>query len=49
MQLEVEINKLNSDQKLLVNELRDLEHAPQLKGFDLKPLSQTELSALRNN
>lgn len=48
-QIEFEINKLRSDQKIWVNELRDLEHQPQLKGFDLKPLSTTEVRAFQSN
>lgn len=47
--IEIEINKLRSDQKIWVNELRDLEHQPILKGFDLKPLNSNELKAFANN
>lgn len=47
--IEQEINKLRSEQKVLVNELRDLEHLSPLAGFDLKPLDRNEVSALSSN
>lgn len=49
IQIDVEINKLRSDQKVLVCELRDLEHLQPAKGFDLKPMSNAEISAIRSN
>ncbi|KAJ6633087.1 p53 and DNA damage-regulated protein 1 [Pseudolycoriella hygida] len=44
-----EINKLRSDQKVLVGQHRDLEFADPLKGFDLNPLSRDEVGAFRTN
>lgn len=47
--IDVDINKIRSDQKILVNQLRDLEFQSPLKGFDLKPLDRAEISALSAN
>lgn len=44
-----EINKLRSDQKVLVGQHRDLEFADPLKGFDLNPMSRDEIGVLRTN
>ncbi|KAG4077182.1 hypothetical protein HA402_016169 [Bradysia odoriphaga] len=44
-----EINKLRSDQKVLLGQHRDLEFADPLKGFDLNPLSRDEIGVLRTN
>ncbi|XP_014253053.1 p53 and DNA damage-regulated protein 1 [Cimex lectularius] len=44
--LDIEINKVRSDLKVKVNKLRDLEYNDPLKGFDLKPLSRQEMSAV---
>lgn len=47
--IEQEINKLHSDQKVFLNQLRDLEHLSPLAGFDLKPLDRNEVAALSAN
>lgn len=47
--IDVEINKLRSEQKVLVSKLRELECQAPLTGFDLKPLDRNELSALSAN
>ncbi|GBP56336.1 p53 and DNA damage-regulated protein 1 [Eumeta japonica] len=44
-QLNIDINKLRSDLKIKVNELRDLEMQPPVPGFMLVPMSQKESSA----
>lgn len=44
-----EINKLRSDQKVLVGQHRDLEFADPIKGFDLNPMSRDEIGVLRTN
>lgn len=44
--IDIEINKLRSEQKILVGKLRDLEYQSPLKGFDLKPLDRKEAAAL---
>ncbi|XP_037035979.1 p53 and DNA damage-regulated protein 1 [Bradysia coprophila] len=44
-----EINKLRSDQKVLLGQHRDLEFSDPLKGFDLNPLSRDEIGVLRTN
>lgn len=49
IQIGTEINTITSDQKILVVKLRDLEHLPQLQGFDLQPLGGNEVNALRSN
>ncbi|CAG5101374.1 Similar to Gpank1: G patch domain and ankyrin repeat-containing protein 1 (Mus musculus) [Cotesia congregata] len=43
---DVAINKLRSDLRVKVNELRDLEHATPVPGLMLKPLSHAEMSAI---
>ncbi|XP_058448473.1 uncharacterized protein LOC131428501 [Malaya genurostris] len=48
-QIEKEINRIRAEQKVLVSKQRDLEHDTPLRGFDLKPLSSEEISALRAN
>lgn len=47
--LDIEINKIRSEQKVHVNDLRDLEYQSPLKGFDLKPLDRNELAAMKAN
>lgn len=47
--IDQEINKLRSDQKVLVGQHRDLEFAEPLKGFDLNPMSRDEIGVLRTN
>lgn len=47
--IDIEINKLRSDQKVLVGKLRDLEYQSPLKGFDLKPLERGEVNALSSH
>ncbi|XP_055379961.1 p53 and DNA damage-regulated protein 1 [Condylostylus longicornis] len=48
-EIEIEINKLRSEQKILVNQHRDLEHSSPFSGSNLKPLSAKEISALKTN
>lgn len=45
----MEINKLQSDQKVLVSQHRDLEFLEQYKGHHLAPLSRDEIAAFRSN
>lgn len=45
-QCDIEINKIRSDLKVKVNELRDLEHTPPVPGLMLNPMSRTEMSAM---
>lgn len=47
--IEAEINKLRSEQKVLVVELRDLEHMDPLRGLDLVPLADSEIAGIRAN
>lgn len=49
IQIDVEINKLRSDQKVLVCKHRDLEYLDPLKGHDLQPLSSGEINAFKDN
>nr|XP_031847158.1 G patch domain and ankyrin repeat-containing protein 1 homolog [Nomia melanderi] len=44
---DIEINKLRSDLKIKVNELRDLELNPPVPGLMLKPMSHKEMSAIK--
>ena len=44
--LDVEINKLRSELKVKVNKLRDLEFQEPVPGFQLKPLTKEEFSAV---
>lgn len=48
-QIDIEINKLRSEQKVLVSKLREVECQAPLVGFDLKPLDRKEVSALGAN
>lgn len=41
------INKLRSDLKIKVNELRDLELSPSVPGLMLEPMSNKEMDAMR--
>ncbi|XP_057323912.1 p53 and DNA damage-regulated protein 1-like isoform X2 [Microplitis mediator] len=43
---DVAINKLRSDLRVKVNQLRDLEHTTPVPGLMLKPLSHTEMSVI---
>lgn len=43
----IEINKIRSNLKVKVNELRDLEYQDKYTGFSLNALSQKELSAMK--
>ncbi|XP_012277590.1 p53 and DNA damage-regulated protein 1 [Orussus abietinus] len=43
---DIEINKIRSNLKVKVNELRDLEFNPPVPGLMLKPLSHKEMAAL---
>ncbi|KAJ8676554.1 hypothetical protein QAD02_012341 [Eretmocerus hayati] len=45
-QCDIEINKLRSNLKVKVNELRDLELVPPVPGLMLKPMSRDEMSAM---
>uniref|UniRef100_T1H7C4 P53 and DNA damage-regulated protein 1 n=1 Tax=Megaselia scalaris TaxID=36166 RepID=T1H7C4_MEGSC len=49
IQIDTEINKLRSDQKVLVNKHRDLEHKTAYPGTHLKAMSHDEMSALKRN
>ncbi|KAI8117418.1 uncharacterized protein LOC111686709 [Lucilia cuprina] len=48
-QIEREIKILQSDQKILVNKHRDLEHFSPYSGTNIKPLDRKEFSALKAN
>lgn len=43
---DIEINKIRSNLKIKVNELRDLELYPPVAGLMLQPLSHKEMSAI---
>ncbi|XP_047366665.1 p53 and DNA damage-regulated protein 1 isoform X2 [Vespa velutina] len=45
-QCDIEVNKLRSDLKIKVNELRDLELNPPVPGLMLKPMAYKEMSAM---
>ncbi|XP_072936273.1 p53 and DNA damage-regulated protein 1 [Epargyreus clarus] len=47
-QLNIDINKLRSELKVKVNNLRDLEMQPPVPGLMLVPLSQKETQGLSN-
>lgn len=47
MEANIEINKLHSDLKVKMNDLRDLEFQEHYKGFSLNPLSKSEMSAVK--
>ena len=47
-QCDIEINKIRSDLKVYVNELRDMEYNPPVPGLMLKPMSHSEMSAMNN-
>lgn len=49
MQIEREINIITSDQKILVNKHRDLEHFSPYLGTQLKALDRKEFAALKAN
>lgn len=44
----IEINKLRSNLKIKVNELRDLELNPPVPGLMLKPMTHKEMSAMKH-
>ena len=44
----IEISKTRKEMKPKVDNLRDLEHKDELKGFNLQPLSSTEVASLEN-
>ncbi|GAB1606934.1 p53 and DNA damage-regulated protein 1-like [Argonauta hians] len=46
--LDTEINSIRKTLKAQVSRLRDLEQQEDLKGFDLKPLSDKELKAVES-
>ncbi|XP_011308594.1 p53 and DNA damage-regulated protein 1 isoform X2 [Fopius arisanus] len=46
---DIEVNKLRSNLKIKVNELRDLEHTPPVSGLMLKPMSHAEMSAINQS
>ncbi|KAM7341712.1 pdrg1 prefoldin-like subunit [Cochliomyia hominivorax] len=48
-QIEREIKILQSDQKVLVNKHRDLEHFSPYSGTHIKPLDRKEFNALKAN
>ncbi|XKL69306.1 hypothetical protein PGB90_007075 [Kerria lacca] len=43
----IEINKIHSELKLKMNDLRDLEYKEKYEGFSLNPLSRKEMSAVK--
>lgn len=43
----IEINKLRSNLKIKVNELRDLELNPPVPGLMLQPMSHQEMSVIK--
>ena len=45
-QCDIEINKIRSDLKIKVNELRNLERIPPVPGLMLNPMSQSEMAAI---
>ncbi|XP_068628902.1 p53 and DNA damage-regulated protein 1 [Battus philenor] len=45
-QLNIEINKLKSDLRVKINNLRDLEMQPPVPGLMLVPMSHTEIQGL---
>ncbi|XP_058793965.1 p53 and DNA damage-regulated protein 1-like isoform X5 [Phymastichus coffea] len=45
-QCDIEINKIRSNLKVKVNNLRDLEHNPPVPGLMLKPMSSSEMAAM---
>ncbi|XP_034476115.1 uncharacterized protein LOC117783052 [Drosophila innubila] len=48
-QIEQEINKIYSEQKILVNRHRDVEYRSPFSGTHLKPLARKEFDALKAN
>uniref|UniRef100_A0A1A9VL14 Uncharacterized protein n=1 Tax=Glossina austeni TaxID=7395 RepID=A0A1A9VL14_GLOAU len=49
LQIEREIQILQSGQKILVNKHRDLEHFSPYSGTNIKPLERKEINALKAN
>lgn len=49
LEIEREIQILQSDQKILVNKHRDLEHFSPYSGTNIKPLERKEINALKAN
>lgn len=49
MTVETEINKIRSEEKILVNKHRDLEHMLPYSGTNLKALDRKEFAALKAN
>ena len=47
IQLDCEINKIRSELKVKVNQLREKEGRDELKGFDLQALSKEEMGGLK--
>ena len=47
VRLDSEINRLRSDLKVKVNNLRDKEGKSELTGFNLKPMTREEMAAVR--
>lgn len=45
-QCDIEINKIRSDLRVKVNDLRDMEHNPPVPGLLLKPMSKSELTVV---
>ncbi|KAG7201913.1 hypothetical protein KM043_004624 [Ampulex compressa] len=44
---DIEINKIRSDLKIKVNELRDLELTPPVPGLFLEPMSRKEMTVMK--
>ena len=45
-QCDIEINKIRSNLKVKVNELREMEYNPPVPGLNLKPMSKKEMAAM---
>ncbi|KAK7501259.1 hypothetical protein BaRGS_00007384 [Batillaria attramentaria] len=47
-EIEKEMSKTRTELKPKVNQLRDLEHKEEAKGFNLNPLSDSEMKAVKD-
>lgn len=48
MECDIEINKIRSELKVKVNELRDFELNPPVPGLMLQPMSHKEMFAIKH-